>query len=205
MFSIGLSPDERQQLRKRYHVELQDLVTKSQIAKSGSTSHLAMNNRQMNPSKSVNDISLASFKFSNIVRNSDDFTSDSNLLSKDEKIAQKHSIPQSKCDKIKERRQKDPDRRKSLIQAVSSFFSKNKKDKSPAETPTSTSTTPTSSPPKNKELPASQMVTSASHDGVSVTFRASTNQTSRNIKSPSKEKSKVCLPSELNTRESLNF
>lgn len=152
-----------------------------------------MNNRQLNTSKSVNDISLAAFKFSNPARKSEDFTSDPNLLSKDENAAQKVSIPQSKCEKIKERRQKDPDRRKSLIQTVSSFFSKNKKDKSPAETSTSTSTTPTSSPPKNKEAPTSQMVTSASHDGVAIRFRTSTNPASGNTKPTSKEKSKVCF------------
>ncbi|KAL5285067.1 Mical family protein [Megaselia abdita] len=184
---LGLSPEEKQQLRKRYHVELQDLVTKSQIAKGGSTTQLAMNNRQLNTSKSVNDISLAAFKLPNSARKSEDFTSDPNLLSNDEKVAQKNPIPQSKSEKIKERRQKDPDRRKSLIQTVSSFFSKNKKDKSSAETSTSTSTTPTSSPPKNKEQPTSQMVTSTSHDGVATRFRTSGNG---NMKPACKEKSK---------------
>lgn len=174
-------------------MELQDLVIKSQIAKGGSTSQLPTSNRQLNTSKSVNDISLAAFKLPNSSRKSDDFTSDPNLLSNDEKSAQKLPIPQSKSDKIKERRQKDPDRRKSLIQAVSSFFSKNKKEKSPTETSTSTSTTPTSSPPKNKEPPTSQMVTSTSHDGVSTRFRTSTNPLSGNMKPASKDKSKVCF------------
>lgn len=161
-------------------------------------------------SKSVNDISLAALKPQNSNVKLEDFVSDPNLLSNDD-LKSTQKLPQSKSEKIKERRQKDPDRRKSLIQAVSNFFTKNKKEKSSTDmSTTSSSTTPTSSPPKNKDSqdqtqPKSQMVTSASHDGVASRFRATsaTNPLSGNMK-PSKEKSKVCFSSQYLFSESFH-
>ncbi|XP_055384739.1 F-actin-monooxygenase Mical isoform X4 [Condylostylus longicornis] len=151
---LGISPEEKlKMLRKRYNLDMQDMLTNSQ--KIGIDAHhrttdddLKARHKKMTTSKSVNDINHHSMLIYNNTMNSDenfnlmskkhtksgsqlmlDFTSDPNLINStthcgkncDNKVVTKLS-----------KRHKDPERRKSLIQAVSNFFNKNsnsKKDK----------------------------------------------------------------------------
>lgn len=130
---LGLSPEEKiELLRKRYHLDggnaskfaatpskSSHLLNDSLINKSDD---MKVRERKMMASKSVNDIAAANLlsgdSINGIGSNQKhcDFTSDPNLV--EEKTPTK-------------RRHKDPERRKSIIQAVSDFFHK-KRDKEPA-------------------------------------------------------------------------
>lgn len=124
---LGLSPDEKMLLlRKRFQL---DAATPSPIANK--SDDMKVRERKMISSKSVNDIAATSTSTSSVhdsVDRSDkkrsnysDFTSDPNLAdtNDDGGVAQK-------------RRHKDPERRRSIIKAVSDFFYK-RKDPSPAK------------------------------------------------------------------------
>ncbi|XP_055852127.1 F-actin-monooxygenase Mical isoform X11 [Episyrphus balteatus] len=125
---LGLSPEEKLQLlRKRYHLDLQEASAEAAQMKS---EELRARDRKMISSKSVNDIATAQLLTLQPDENSNtttvrsdlvaDFTSDPNLSQMN---------PMSMTNKVN-RRQKDPERRKSIIQTFSSFFQKgNKKDK----------------------------------------------------------------------------
>lgn len=128
---LGLSPEDKiELLRKRYHLDSSSNTSQLSAAPSKSTAHnsplsdtiqnksddMKVRERKMMASKSVNDIAA-----SNLVSNcgngsKSDFNSDPNLL--EAKTSPK-------------RRSKDPERRKSIIQAVSDFFHK-KKEKEPS-------------------------------------------------------------------------
>lgn len=132
---LGLSPEEKiEQLRKRYHLESANLSKGYGVTPSKSVGQfhdatmpnksddMKVRERKMMASKSVNDIAatnLLSIDCANGSNSSQklvDSSSDPNLL--EEKAPSK-------------RRSKDPERRKSIIQAVSDFFHK-KKDKEPS-------------------------------------------------------------------------
>lgn len=126
---LGLSPEDKMNLLRKSHksgnvkdatqsISHQNVsVFTQQIGQPNKSDDMKVRERKMLASKSVNDIAAT-----NLVLDCDnssvgnqatfDFTSDSNLNS----------------DKPLKRRQKDPERRKSIIQAVSEFFHK-KKDK----------------------------------------------------------------------------
>lgn len=149
---LGLSPEEKLQiLRKRYHLDLHEISSSSSmtsatppppistvsaattpIESSNKSDEIKLRERKIITSKSVNDISAVhANRTSDEILNSKsqgdlvDFTSDPNLLSQQ----QQEETP------IKCRRHKDPERRKSLIQTVSSFFNK-KKEKDSPQSPT---------------------------------------------------------------------
>lgn len=132
---LGLSPEEKiELLRKRYHLETSNVsknfgVTPSKsihqfhdIATPNKSDDMKVRERKMMASKSVNDIAATNLLSMDCVNGSGsnqklmDSSSDPNLL--EEKTPSK-------------RRNKDPERRKSIIQAVSDFFHK-KKDKEPS-------------------------------------------------------------------------
>lgn len=126
---LGLSPEDKMNLLRKSHksANVKDATQSishqnvsdftQQISQPNKSDDMKVRERKMLASKSVNDIAAT-----NLVLDCDnssvgnqatfDFTSDSNLNS----------------DKLLKRRQKDPERRKSIIQAVSEFFHK-KKDK----------------------------------------------------------------------------
>lgn len=127
---LGLSPEEKLQLlRKRYHLDMLE-ATAEPIQKS---EEMRVRDRKMISSKSVNDIATAQLMTLQPDENSNtttvraelvaDFTSDPNL-SQVNKTASS-SVAASKVN----RRHKDPERRKSIIQTFSSFFQKGKKEK----------------------------------------------------------------------------
>lgn len=130
---LGLSPEDKiNLLRKSYKSDNAKNAPKSfahqnvsdfthPFSHPNKSDDMKVRDRKMLASKSVNDIAAT-----NLVLDCDsrsdgnhttfDFTSDSNLLN----------------DKPKKRRQKDPERRKSIIQAVSEFFHKKKEKEQPA-------------------------------------------------------------------------
>lgn len=129
---LGLSPEEKiALLRKRYNLE-NAMQTASAVpcstyvaTVSNKSDDMKVRERKMTTSKSVNDISVnittatecSPMNISAAHRNKSEFTSNPNLG--DAKASPK-------------RRQKDPERRKSIIQAVSDFFHKKRDKDSPA-------------------------------------------------------------------------
>lgn len=128
---LGLSPEEKiALLRKRYNLE-NSITTASAVpcstytvATPNKSDDMKVRERKMITSKSVNDISANNLTLTdcnpigkNNHRKLNDFTSNPNLA--EEKVSPK-------------RRQKDPERRKSIIQAVSDFFHKKRDKDSPS-------------------------------------------------------------------------
>ncbi|EDW96754.2 LOW QUALITY PROTEIN: uncharacterized protein Dyak_GE24713 [Drosophila yakuba] len=120
---LGLSPEEKMQLiRSRLHYD-QNRSLKSKQLEEMPSGDLAARARKMSASKSVNDLAYMVGQQQQQQVETDtvlqakaaDFTSDPNLA----------SGVQEKTGKTKSgRRPKDPERRKSLIQSLSSFFQK---------------------------------------------------------------------------------
>ncbi|XP_050329198.1 F-actin-monooxygenase Mical isoform X5 [Bactrocera neohumeralis] len=146
---LGLSPEDKMQLlRQRLHLE--HLETKNNTAtalhsqvplkSTNDTEQQSICDRRLSASKSANDLAYLTSKQSELSAdvNSNtkptgataDFTSDPNLLLSSNSIqSSMGSINNKAAAKGKtSRRQKDPERRKSLIQSLSSFFHKEKKD-----------------------------------------------------------------------------
>ncbi|XP_031626957.1 F-actin-monooxygenase Mical isoform X3 [Contarinia nasturtii] len=136
---LGLSPEEKiALLRKRYNLD-NTMTTASavpcstyNVATPNKSDDMKVREKKMITSKSVNDISAnssliecAPISISSHRKKATEFTSNPNLGGEQKTSPSK-------------RRQKDPERRKSIIQAVSDFFYK-KRDKDT-----------TSSPPKEK-------------------------------------------------------
>lgn len=128
---LGLSPEEKiAMLRKRYNLD-NSMQTASAVpcstytvATSNKSDDMKVRERKMTTSKSVNDISGTMTTATECnplsigaLRNKSEFTSNPNLG--DVKATPK-------------RRPKDPERRKSIIQAVSDFFHKKRDKESPA-------------------------------------------------------------------------
>ncbi|XP_032595831.1 F-actin-monooxygenase Mical isoform X2 [Drosophila grimshawi] len=139
---LGLSPEEKMQLlRKRLQYDQNSAIkAKQQEAISGDLTARA---RKMSASKSVNDLAYMvshaqqqqqqqQINRLDSEAKAADFTSDPNLAAG----AQNKPLKSTKSS----RRQKDPERRKSLIQSLSSFFHKGN------SSTTTTSTTSSSSP-----------------------------------------------------------
>ncbi|XP_065722593.2 F-actin-monooxygenase Mical isoform X6 [Drosophila suzukii] len=120
---LGLSPEEKMQLiRSRLHYDQNRALKPKQLEEMPS-GDLAARARKMSASKSVNDLAYIVGQQQQQQLETDavhqakaaDFTSDPNLA----------SGGQEKAAKTKSgRRAKDPERRKSLIQSLSSFFQK---------------------------------------------------------------------------------
>nr|AAM55242.1 MICAL short isoform [Drosophila melanogaster] len=120
---LGLSPEEKMQLiRSRLHYDQNRSLKPKQLEEMPS-GDLAARARKMSASKSVNDLAYMVGqqqqqqveKDAVLQAKAADFTSDPNLA----------SGGQEKAGKTKSgRRPKDPERRKSLIQSLSSFFQK---------------------------------------------------------------------------------
>ncbi|XP_070137022.1 F-actin-monooxygenase Mical isoform X5 [Drosophila bipectinata] len=138
---LGLSPEEKMQLlRTRLHYDHNRGLKSKQLEEMPGQGELAARARKMSASKSVNDLAyLVGHQQQQQQLDMDavlkakaaDFISDPNLA----------ASGQEKAAKTKSgRRQKDPERRKSLIQSLSSFFQKG------------TSTTSTSA--KDQSIPA---------------------------------------------------
>ncbi|XP_018798744.1 PREDICTED: protein-methionine sulfoxide oxidase Mical isoform X9 [Bactrocera latifrons] len=146
---LGLSPEDKMQLlRQRLHLE--HLETKNNTATAlqaqiplkspNDTEQQSICDRRLSASKSVNDLAYLTGKQPELSTDvnsntkptgaSADFTSDPNLLLSSNSIqSSMGSINNKGAAKGKtSRRQKDPERRKSLIQSLSSFFHKEKKD-----------------------------------------------------------------------------
>lgn len=127
---LGLSPEEKiALLRKRYNLD-NSMTTASavpcstyNVATPNKSDDMKVREKKMTTSKSVNDISANSSSLSECnpisinSRKKTEFTSNPNLG--EEKTSPK-------------RRQKDPERRKSIIQAVSDFFHKKRDKDSPS-------------------------------------------------------------------------
>ncbi|XP_037045702.1 F-actin-monooxygenase Mical isoform X2 [Bradysia coprophila] len=123
---LGLSPDEKiQLLRKRFNLDhLADEITRNKC------DDMKIRERKMMTSKSVNDISETTsqehvndhnFGSSKTQYKQNDFTSDPNLAEEDGGQKRRH-------------RNKDPERRKSIIRAVSDFFHKKRDSKETSPT-----------------------------------------------------------------------
>ncbi|XP_017057458.1 F-actin-monooxygenase Mical isoform X5 [Drosophila ficusphila] len=120
---LGLSPEEKMQLlRSRLHYDQNRSLKPKQLEEMPS-GDLAARARKMSASKSVNDLAYMVGqqqqqqleKDAALQAKAADFTSDPNLA----------AGGQEKASKTKSgRRPKDPERRKSLIQSLSSFFQK---------------------------------------------------------------------------------
>lgn len=131
---LGLSPEEKiALLRKRYNLE-NSMTTASavpcstyNVATPNKSDDMKVREKKMTTSKSVNDISAnSSLTECNPIsisshRKKTEFTSNPNL-GEEQKTSPK-------------RRQKDPERRKSIIQAVSDFFHKKRDKDSPSSPP----------------------------------------------------------------------
>lgn len=129
---LGLSPEEKiAVLRKRYNMD-NAMTTASavpcstyNVATPNKSDDMKVREKKMTTSKSVNDISATSSLTEcpptsmNSHRKTTEFTSNPNL-------GEPKTSPK--------RRQKDPERRRSIIQAVSDFFHK-KRDKDPPSSP----------------------------------------------------------------------
>lgn len=125
---LGLSPDEKiQLLRKRFNLDhLADEITKNKC------DDMKIRERKMMTSKSVNDISATTsqehmndhnFGSTKKQYKQSDFTSDPNLAEDEDAGGQK-----------RRHRNKDPERRKSIIRAVSDFFHKKRDSKETSPT-----------------------------------------------------------------------
>ncbi|KAJ6638608.1 [F-actin]-monooxygenase Mical [Pseudolycoriella hygida] len=123
---LGLSPDEKiQLLRKRFNLDhLADEISKNKC------DDIKIRERKMMTSKSVNDISATTsqehvndhnFGSTKKQYKQNDFTSDPNLAEEDSGQKRRH-------------RNKDPERRKSIIRAVSDFFHKKRDSKETSPT-----------------------------------------------------------------------
>lgn len=123
---LGLSPEEKiQLLRKRFNLDhLADEITKNKC------DDMKIRERKMMTSKSVNDISATAsqehvndhnFGSTKNQYKQSDFTSDPNLADEDGGQKRRH-------------RNKDPERRKSIIRAVSDFFHKKRDSKETSPT-----------------------------------------------------------------------
>ncbi|XP_011194493.2 F-actin-monooxygenase Mical isoform X6 [Zeugodacus cucurbitae] len=148
---LGLSPEDKMQLlRQRLHLE--HLENKNNTATTVLHTQVPLKSpkdteqqqsicdRRLSASKSVNDLAFLTSKQSELSADVNsktkstgvtaDFTSDPNLLLSSNSIqSSSGSINNKAATKGKtSRRQKDPERRKSLIQSLSSFFHKEKKD-----------------------------------------------------------------------------
>ncbi|KAI8123089.1 [F-actin]-methionine sulfoxide oxidase Mical [Lucilia cuprina] len=138
---LGLSPEEKMQLlRKRLQVDVCTDPEPVRALQSSYEREIGNSKREnkMSSSKSVNDLAYLtqsqkqntnSVGMANNASRASDFTSDPNLL-----ISSTHSTSaatdSSKQLKTKSgRRVKDPERRKSLIQSLSSFFHKGQQNK----------------------------------------------------------------------------
>lgn len=124
---LGLSPDEKiQLLRKRFNLDhLADEISKNNVCDD-----MKIRERKMMTSKSVNDISATAsqehvndhnFGSTKKQYKQNDFTSDPNLADEDGGQKRRH-------------RNKDPERRKSIIRAVSDFFHKKRDSKETSPT-----------------------------------------------------------------------
>ncbi|KAH8330537.1 hypothetical protein KR067_004716, partial [Drosophila pandora] len=123
---LGLSPEEKMQLlRTRLHYDQNRGLKSKQLEEMPGQGELAARARKMSASKSVNDLAYLVGHQQQQQQQLDmdavlkakaaDFISDPNLA----------ASGQEKAAKTKSgRRQKDPERRKSLIQSLSSFFQK---------------------------------------------------------------------------------
>ncbi|XP_037946362.1 F-actin-monooxygenase Mical isoform X9 [Teleopsis dalmanni] len=200
---LGLSPEEKMQLlRKRLQVEhlnvkqnsvtaVTDSVSNSTDSKTGNQMHtkpkanvehdLSARDRKMSTSKSVNDLVFIANHQQNArtedhltatVANSADFTSDPNILLSS-------TSAQANTKTKSSRRPKDPERRKSLIQSLSSFFHKssssssshNNKDKKEQNNTTASATN--SAPAERPNTSGSSTTASGSTDGMFSRFRIS--------------------------------
>ncbi|XP_017483738.1 PREDICTED: protein-methionine sulfoxide oxidase Mical isoform X5 [Rhagoletis zephyria] len=149
---LGLSPEEKMQIL-RQRLQLDHFDAKNNLATSFQSqvpiklpkdTEEAVHDRRLSASKSVNDLVYMASKqpesSGDVNSNTKsaagvtaDFTSDPNLLLSSTSVqSSSGSVSAStKAPKCKSsRRQKDPERRKSLIQSLSSFFHKEKKDTS---------------------------------------------------------------------------
>lgn len=143
---LGLSPDEKMLLlRKRFH--LNSITPKNLNANA--SDDIKLRERKMMNSKSVNDIAATSSSYVHDTNdgtkkqlNFNDFTSDPNLAELNVNGNEKR------------RHNKDPERRRSIIKAVSDFFYKKKGEKDV-------------SPPSKEKSP------SGSNDGMFGRFRIS--------------------------------
>lgn len=135
---LGLSPEEKiQQLRKKYNIypksASQDRSSDTKIVSAVPANVIP--ERKLITSKSVNDIMLCNNPAYSSVYNDrpsvreiyqvTDFTSDPNLNEADKHLRERRLI------------KKDPERRRSLIQAVSDFFSHKKKEGTASSSSTS--------------------------------------------------------------------
>ncbi|KAM7360809.1 molecule interacting with CasL isoform 2-T2 [Cochliomyia hominivorax] len=205
---LGLSPEEKMQLlRKRLQVEYNSSVSTEpepmKTTKSSYERQLSNSKREnkMSTSKSVNDLAYLGQSQKQNVNNNDitnnttktiDFTSDPNLL---------HSSSATEVGKQLKtksgRRIKDPERRKSLIQSLSSFFHKgqqnkeNKQQQQHKDVTASTSDGNSAQPERpgtgggsSSTSTSQQQTVSSGIDGVLNRFR---------ISPKSKEKSRSCI------------
>ncbi|XP_036324802.1 F-actin-monooxygenase Mical [Rhagoletis pomonella] len=147
---LGLSPEEKMQLL-RQRLQLDHFDAKNNLATSFQSqvpiklpkdTEEPVHDRRLSASKSVNDLVYMASKqpessgdvnsnTKSVAGVTADFTSDPNLLLSSTSVqSSSGSVSAStKAPKCKSsRRQKDPERRKSLIQSLSSFFHKEKKD-----------------------------------------------------------------------------
>ncbi|XP_023308922.2 F-actin-monooxygenase Mical isoform X6 [Lucilia cuprina] len=204
---LGLSPEEKMQLlRKRLQVDVCTDPEPVRALQSSYEREIGNSKREnkMSSSKSVNDLAYLtqsqkqntnSVGMANNASRASDFTSDPNLL-----ISSTHSTSaatdSSKQLKTKSgRRVKDPERRKSLIQSLSSFFHKgqqNKENKQQQQQKDATASTSdgNSAQPERPSTGGGSSSTSTSQtvssgiDGVLSRFR---------ISPKTKEKSRSCI------------
>lgn len=203
---LGLSPEEKMLLlRKRLNIDDQQQHCYVRTPEKLEAAHSNTRDRKMSTSKSVNDLATVSHFGSQLQSNSPDnknsdmtkksaiiadFTSDPNLLLSSAQTTMKPLEEKT----MPSRRQKDPERRKSIIQSLSSFFhmgnsgsnnnnSNNKKD-STSNMDANASAGHSAQPERPGTSGSS--TTSGSVDGVFSRFR---------ISSKTKEKSKVSFSS----------
>ncbi|XP_032595834.1 F-actin-monooxygenase Mical isoform X6 [Drosophila grimshawi] len=195
---LGLSPEEKMQLlRKRLQYDQNSAIkAKQQEAISGDLTARA---RKMSASKSVNDLAYMvshaqqqqqqqQINRLDSEAKAADFTSDPNLAAG----AQNKPLKSTKSS----RRQKDPERRKSLIQSLSSFFHKGN------SSTTTTSTTSSSSPKEQGVAVAASYSEHAERPGTSSSGTPTISDAGSGgggvfsrfrISPKSKEKSKSCF------------
>lgn len=148
---LGLSPEEKiLQLRRKYHLEKQQQQSPYlDMLGTNKSDDVKAKEKFMMASKSVNDVRNEKVSLSVVDKGS---TSDPNLL--ESKTATEGTVV-ADAPKRRGGRHKDPERRKSLIQAVSDFFHKRKEGgASPSATGNSNSTsnsTTTTTPNGAKE------------------------------------------------------
>ncbi|XP_061393393.1 F-actin-monooxygenase Mical-like [Musca vetustissima] len=129
---LGLSPEEKMQLlRKRIQNEYSSSGANKQTTNpQGYERPTSLRDSKMNTSKSVNDLAYQMSISGGAAQLSDnlkshvknDFTSDPNILLSTKQQQLQQQQQQEKPTKKLNRRAKDPERRKSLIQSLSNFF-----------------------------------------------------------------------------------